>query len=427
MLPRRHILSLLALSLLIGCGDVAPTTTPVSRVPTSTPFAAIPAAPIATSVAAPTTARPANPANPTVTESPTATPGWAGDGWKTNYKRRTVDLQEIRSGGPPRDGIPPIDHPRFIPPSEADVWLKDIEPVIAFAQNGVARAYPLQILTWHEIVNDVVGGLPVTITFCPLCNTAIAYERTLDGIVYDFGTSGLLRDSNLVMWDRQTETLWQQFTGEAIVGDLAGKTLERLPALIISYGEFKASYPAGSGVLSRDTGKQRPYGTNPYAAYDDADQSPFLFDGSVDKRLAPMERVVTVRQNGQYVAYPYTSLRTKRIVNDAVGETGIVVVWRSGTVSALDQADIASSRDIGATAVYDATLDGRTLTFAPIVDAQTEPGAAFFRDNETGSGWNLTGKAVQGPMTGKQLTPIIHGDEFWFVWAAFLPATAIRQ
>ena len=354
-------------------------------------------------------------------------PGWAGNAWKTNYQRRTVDLKEIRSGGPPRDGIPPIDHPKFIPPSEADAWVKDNEPVIAFAQGGEARAYPLQILTWHEIVNDVVGGTPVTITFCPLCNTAIAYDRTLDGIVYDFGTSGLLRDSNLVMWDRQTETLWQQFTGEAIVGDLAGKTLERLPALIISYGEFKASYPAGSGVLSRDTGKQRPYGTNPYAAYDDADQSPFLFDGSVDKRLAPMERVVTVRQNGQYVAYPYTSLRTKRIVNDAVGEKGIVVVWRSGTVSALDQADIASSRDIGATAVYDATLDGRTLTFVPIVDAQTEPGAAFFRDRETGSGWNLAGKAVSGPLIGQQLTPVIHGDEFWFVWAAFLPATAIRQ
>jgi len=400
MSPRFRIVPIVAIIFLVACGGVAP----------------------------PTTAGPATRStNPTVTESPVTTPGWAGDGWKTNYKRRTVDLQEIRSGGPPRDGIPPIDHPKFIPPSEADAWIKDIEPVIAFAQNGVARAYPLQILTWHEIVNDVVGGMPVTITFCPLCNTAIAYDRTLDGAVYDFGTSGLLRDSNLVMWDRQTETLWQQFTGEAIVGDLAGKTLERLPALIVSYGEFKASYPTGSMVLSRDTGKQRPYGTNPYAGYDDANQNPFLFNGPVDTRLPPKERVVTVRQNGQYVAYPYSSLHTKRVVNDTVGGRAIVVVWKSGTLSALDKNEIADSRDIGATAVYEATLDGRTLTFMPPPDAMPEPGAAAFRDAETGSNWNLTGKAVSGPLTGKQLTPIIHGDEFWFVWAAFLPTTAIRQ
>ena len=413
MSPRFRIIPLVALVFLTACGGAA-ATPPVPRAPTSTPAAGPEAAATRST-------------NPAVTVSSVMPPGWAGDAWKTNYQRRTVDLREIRSGGPPRDGIPPIDHPKFIPPSEADAWVKDIEPVIAFAQGGVARAYPLQILTWHEIVNDVVGGMPVTITFCPLCNTAVAYDRTLDGTVYDFGTSGLLRDSNLVMWDRQTESLWQQFTGEAIVGELAGKTLERLPALIISYGEFKASYPPGSMVLSRDTGKQRPYGTNPYAGYDDANQSPFLFDGTLDTRLLPMERVVTVRQNGRDVAYPYSSLDKKLVINDTVGGKAIVVVWKSGTVSALDKGEIANSRDIGATAVYDATLDGRTLTFAPIANATPEPGATVFRDNETGSDWTLTGKAVSGAMAGKQLTPIIHGDEFWFVWAAFLPATAIRQ
>lgn len=413
MPPRLRYLPVLSLVVLIACGSGS-----------ATPTATVPRTPASIPIAAPTIPLPASPA---VTESPVSTPGWAGDGWKTNFGRRTVDLKEIRSGGPPRDGIPPIDRPRFVSSAEADEWVKDIEPVIAFAQGGEARAYPLQILTWHEIVNDVVGGKPVTVTFCPLCNTAIAFDRTLDGTVYDFGTSGLLRDSNLVMWDRQTETLWQQFTGEAIVGDRAGKTLERLPALIVSYGEFKASYPEGSKVLSRDTGKRRPYGTNPYAGYDDASRSPFLFDGSADTRLPPMERVVTVRRNGQYVAYPYASLKMKRVVNDTVGGAAVVVVWKGGTVSALDKGEIAASRDIGATAVYDAMLDGRILTFAPLPDAMPEPGAAFFRDAETGSGWNLVGKAVSGPLAGRQLTPIIHGDEFWFVWAAFLPATAIRQ
>lgn len=413
MPPCLRSVSLLGLALLVACGGA-----------NATPTATAPHIPTRTPASAPTIPLPAVPA---VTESPVSMPGWAGDGWKTNFGRRTVDLKEIRPGGPPRDGIPPIDRPKFIASAEADAWLKDAEPVIAFAQGGEARAYPLQILTWHEIVNDVVGGKPVTVTFCPLCNTAIAFGRALDGTVYDFGTSGLLRDSNLVMWDRQTETLWQQFTGEAIIGDRAGKTLERLPALIVSYGEFKASYPPGSGVLSRETGARRPYGTNPYAGYDDASRSPFLFDGTVDTRLPPMARVVTVRRNGQYVAYPYASLETKRVVNDTVGGAAIVVVWKGGTVSALDKDEIAASRDIGATAVYDATLDGRILTFAPLPDAVPEPGAAFFRDAQTGSGWNLVGKAVSGPLAGRQLAPIIHGDEFWFVWAAFLPATAIRQ
>jgi len=180
-------------------------------------------------------------------------------------------------------------------------------------------------------------------------------------------------------------------------------------------------------VLSRDTGARRPYGTNPYAGYDRADQSPFLFDGTPDTRLPPMERVVTVALNGQDAAYPYSSLSQKRVVNDAIGGRSLVVVWRGGTVSALDRDQIVGSRDVGATAIYDATLDGRVLTFAPLAGESTEPGAAFFRDNETGSGWNLIGKAVSGPLAGKQLVPIVHGDEFWFVWAAFLPATAIRQ
>jgi len=417
MLSQARLVPLVTVIMLAACGSGSSASPPASHIPTGggTAGQATDAVPFATHGAS------------VVTVGPTAPPGWLRDGWKTNISRRTVDLQEIRSGGPPRDGIPPIDHPQFVAPSDANAWLGDTEPVIAFANGCEARAYPLQILTWHEIVNDVIGGAPVTVTFCPLCNTAIAYDRTLDGTVYDFGTSGLLRESNLVMWDRQTESLWQQFTGEAIVGDLAGKALRRLPVLIISYAEFKASYPEGSRVLSRDTGARRPYGTNPYVGYDRADQSPFLFDGTPDTRLPPMERVVTVALNGQYAAYPYANLAQKRVVNDAVGGRSLVVVWRSGTVSALDRDQIVGSRDVGATAIYDATLDGRALTFAPLAGESTEPGAAFFRDNETGSGWNLIGKAVSGPLAGKQLAPIVHGDEFWFVWAAFLPATAVRQ
>ena len=155
-------------------------------------------------------------------------------GWKTDFSYHTVPFDDFLSGGPPRDGIRPIDRPKFIGIDEADEWLSDMEPVISFEINGVQRAYPLQILIWHEVVNDVVGGVPVTITFCPLCNSAIVFERTVGDMVLDFGTSGNLRNSDLVMWDRQTESWWQQFTGEAIVGRMAGTKLKFLPAPIIS-------------------------------------------------------------------------------------------------------------------------------------------------------------------------------------------------
>ena len=236
-------------------------------------------------------------------------------GWETDFSRHTVPFSEIRSGGPPRDGIPPLDDPKFTTPDEASGWLGDQEPVIAFELNGEAKAYPLQILTWHEIVNDVVGGVPVSATFCPLCNAAIVFDRRLDGVVHDFGTSGKLRNSDLIMWDRQTETWWQQFTGEGIVGELAGKTLTILPASIVSFADFKSANPDGT-VLSIDTGFSRAYGRNPYAGYDRADQPPFLFDGPLDGRLLPKERVATVTlgfpSSKSTPPSPFQSWKTRR-------------------------------------------------------------------------------------------------------------------
>ncbi len=327
-------------------------------------------------------------------------------------------MDEITSGGVPRDGIPPIDHPQFVAPSEADRWLADVEPVALFEMNGDARAYPLQILIWHEIVNDVVGGEPVAITFCPLCNTAIAFKRVLDGVVYDFGTTGKLRHSNLVMWDRQTQSWWQQITGEAIVGDLTGQKLTFLPASIVSWADFKTAFPQGQ-VLSRDTGYSRRYGFNPYIGYDDVGRSPFLFDGVPDGRLPAMERVVAVTISDEDKAYPFSLLAKERAVEDTVGGQDIVVFWAPGTVSALGGRVIADSRDVGAAAVFDPHLEGRRLGF--MFDN------VAIRDLETGSTWNILGQAVDGPLAGKQLTPVIHANHFWFAWAAFKPGTAVYQ
>ena len=336
--------------------------------------------------------------------------------WLTDFTLHTVPYSEIRSGGPGRDGIPPIDSPKFATFEEAGEWLRDDEPVIVFEHAGDARAYPLQILIWHEIVNDVVGGLPVAITFCPLCNSAIAFDRNFEGEILDFGTTGNLRNSDLIMWDRQTESWWQQFTGEGIVGVHSGKRLSLVPSAINSWADFRAAYPGGK-VLSRNTGFERDYGINPYLGYDRADNPPFLYNGPTDGRLPPKERVVAVSIGAEDAAYPFTLLEVERAVNDVVGGESIAVFFKPGTRSALDGTIIAQSRDVGATGAFSALLDGERLTFS--YDGEN------IVDDATGSVWNIQGHAVSGPLEGKALKKIVHGDHFWFAWGVFKPNTRI--
>lgn len=338
--------------------------------------------------------------------------------WKTDFSRHSVPLAEIASGGPPKNGIPALDRPEFVAISAADAWLRPKEPVIFFMQHNDARAYPLQILIWHEIANDTVGDVPVAITFCPLCNTAIAFDRRVGGRVLDFGTTGKLRFSDLVMYDRQTESWWQQATGEAIVGDLTGRRLVPLPAQIIAWETFKRAFPRGT-VLSRNTGQKRPYGQNPYVGYDNIDSSPFLYRGPRDGRLRPMERVVTVSIGAEQAAYPFSVLEKVRAVNDTVGGREIAVLFENGVTSALDQNSIADSRDVGTAGVFDRRVNGKILTFAGA--------GGRFVDAQTGSAWNILGLATAGSLKGTRLSPITHGQHFWFAWAVFWPETRVYQ
>ncbi|MCZ7573503.1 MAG: DUF3179 domain-containing protein [Ardenticatenaceae bacterium] len=357
-------------------------------------------------------------ANPTLLpdEPP---PSGAERDFSTDFGTHSVPYSEILSGGPPKDGIPAIDHPRFISVEQADAWLKPQEPVILFQVGDDARAYPLQILVWHEIVNDTLSEVPVVVTFCPLCNTAIAFERTVDGQVLDFGTTGRLRFSNLVMYDRQTESWWQQATGEAIAGEFTGRQLVFRPAPIISWSDFKTAHPEGK-VLSRETGYARSYGRNPYVGYDNVNQSPFLYVGpKTPGALAPMARVVTVDLNGEAVAYPYDMLREVHVVNDEVGGMPIVVFWAPGTASALDTTAVATGRDVGAANVFSRELDGRTLTFR--LDGER------ITDEQTGSEWGVLGQATSGELQGSQLETVVSINHFWFSWAAFKPETRIYQ
>lgn len=346
------------------------------------------------------------------------TVGGQDGAWETDFDKHTVPLTEIVPGGPPKDGIPALFDPVFVSVSEADRWLRDREPVVVVEVEGEARAYPYQILVWHEIVNDRIGGLPVVITFCPLCNTALAFDRRHRGRVLDFGATGLLRYSDLVMYDRQTESWWQQATGEAIVGRFAGDTLRFVPAQTLRWADFEEAYPEGL-VLSRETGHDRPYGRNPYVGYDRGG-GPFaaFFRREADQRLPAMERVAAIRIGSSSVAYPFSSLAERRVVNDEVADAAIVVFWAPGVASAVDRATVAGGRDVGTTGVFLRAVDSRLLTFAPVADG--------FRDRETGSTWDLTGRAIAGPLKGTRLDPVPHGDYFWFAWAAFQPDTEIR-
>ncbi|HEV8176266.1 MAG TPA: DUF3179 domain-containing protein, partial [Gemmatimonadales bacterium] len=319
-------------------------------------------------------------------------------GWRTDFSKHTVPLDEIASGGPPKDGIPAIDRPKFIRVAEVDEWLSPREPVVLVVEGNEAKAYPLQILIWHEIVNDVVGGRPVAVTYCPLCNTALAFDRRLNGTLLDFGTTGRLRHSDLVMYDRQTESWWQQATGEAIAGRLAGRNLEFLSAPLVSWKTFKTNHPDGL-VLSRETGFDRPYGENPYARYDDPKGSPIpsFFRGRPDPRLPAMERVTAVSLGGEDVAYAFRALTERPALNDVVGGVPVAVFWMPGTASALDDSQVARGRDVGSTGVFDRRLNGRVLQFEP-------SGEGRFRDRVTGSEFDLLGRATSGPLEGKTLT-----------------------
>jgi hypothetical protein len=337
----------------------------------------------------------------------------------TDFSIHSVSYDEILSGGPPKDGIPALDDPQFISVDEVRDWLGDLEPVILFENQGDIRIYPIQILIWHEIVNDVVGGMPVAITFCPLCNTAIAFDATVEGRVLDFGTSGRLRYSNLVMYDRQTESWWQQATGNAIIGELTGTQLVFLPTSIISWAEARESFP-NALVLSPDTGFTRNYGSNPYAGYDNINSSPFLYNGpATPEQLPPMARVTTVDINGEAAAYPNEVLQELVVVNDTVGGVDLVVFWQPGLASALDTSSIASGEDVGANGVFERSIDGQTLTF--FVEGET------ITDDQTGSTWNIFGEAISGELVGRSLTSVVKVDHFWFSWVAFRPDTRIYQ
>ena len=279
--------------------------------------------------------------------------------WKTefpltDFAKSKIPLGEVTEGGPGKDGIRSIDNPRFVPlDAPYPLKLGPKEPVISFSHGGEARAYPLRVLIRHEIVNDVIAGLPITVTYCPLCDSAVVFDRRLDGRVLDFGTTGKLRYSDMVMYDRQTESWWQQFVGGGLIGEFAGRELTMLPSRVESVERFKSRFPNGQVLLPTVTSSQ--FYENPYENYDGRNRPLPFFTGDLPQDIEPMARVVTVRDK----AWSLRSLARRGRIEDG----DLVLSWSAGRNSAVDQRDISRGRDIGNVVVQRRT--GNTLVDVP--------------------------------------------------------------
>lgn len=316
----------------------------------------------------------------------------------TNGLKHIVPLDKIKGGGPPKDGIPSIDDPQFATLS-GSAFLTHSDIVIGLEIDGEAKAYPLSILVWHEIVNDNVGGVPVAVTYCPLCFTNQVFERVLDGEEVEFGTSGKLYNSNLVMYDRLTDSYWSQALGKAITGDLTGKDLKIIPFDVISWGDWISIHPE-TLVLTTDTGHTRAYGVDPYGDYYTDPRIIFPVDNE-DDRMHPKEIILGFHENEIFKAYKQSDIESQVVINDDLDEQQIVLF----------------SMYAGNARAFDRNIEDQVLEFEfsnnKIIDLQTN------------SEWNYDGLAISGELEGAELTRLPFSPGFWFEWVAFHPNTEV--
>ena len=254
---------------------------------------------------------------------------------KTDFKKTSIDLKEIISGGVGKDDIPSIDKPTFQSIEQAKFSAN--EPMLVYPYNDTAKAYPLGTLIRHEIVNDIANKIPIAVTYCPLCNSSVVFDRRVNNETLEFGVSGLLRHSDMLMYDRQTDSLWQQFIGKAVVGKLNGVQLKILPSKIQSFALFKEEFPEGKVLVS----KVRQ--NNPYYKYDSS-KKPFLYKGNYDGKVPMLSRVVAVNDK----AWSLEFIKNKKKIN----YKDIFIEWQKGQNSALDTRKISQGKDVGNVTVY---------------------------------------------------------------------------
>lgn len=294
--------------------------------------------------------------------------------WQTDTAQHHVLLSEF-TVVLPKGAFPQLNYPRFVGKADGLRMFFEHEPALVISIKGQAKAYPLNMLTVHEISNDTLANTPLLVTYCPLCNAGLVFDRRLKyrgkEQTLEFAVSGMLRNSDMVMYDRQTESWWQQLLGQALVGKFAGAELEIIPSLIISVNEFFERYPDGK-ILSRNTGNPRAqfqYGQNPYHRYDAPEGLPyehFFPHEQLTEQLPPMERVVDIRVGKKYKVYPLSIIAHHGVINDQFEGKSVVLFYQPGTVSVLDEADIRQSREVGSVTAFNAWLAGQRLVFRKI-------------------------------------------------------------
>lgn len=319
-----------------------------------------------------------------------------------------VPSNQIVSGGPGKDGIPALTRPRAVSAAEADRFLARDALVLGVAHNGEARAYPHNVLWWHEIVNDVIGGTAVAVSYCPLTGSGMVYDAAVAGATRAFGVSGLLFDNNLILYDRVAqETLWSQMRVEGICGPLTSTAPRLLPVVQSTWEAWRALHPETTAV-SFDTGFRRNYDQYPYGNYDQLGDNSLLFPQSfLDRRRPLKELVLGIAREGVARAYPYGALGERSAANDVLAGRGVLVLFDRRAQLAL-----AFERDVA----------GQRLSFE-VVEAAAFP--FQIRDRETGTLWDLRGAAVSGPLAGSRLEPIATYSAMWFAWAAFHRGTEL--
>jgi hypothetical protein len=329
-----------------------------------------------------------------------------------------VDPGQMASGGPPPDGIPPIDEPRFQRTGDVH-WVDDDEQVLVVEVAGQERAYPVQVLTLHEVVNDTIGQVPVVVTYCPLCASGLAFDRRTADRVLSFGTSGRLLHSNLVMYDRQTESLWPQIEGQAVAGVLTGHELRRLPAQTVAWSQWRTAHPDG-WVLSRQTGHALEYGSNPYYRYGVKESAPLFDDFLVDNRIEWLKQpVVGIVQGEDSLAVDVEALQEDGTREVVVGGRRLTVWWLPGARSSLDGFAVGEGAEVGTVAVFDPVRGSGRSTF--------RSAGGVITDVETGSTWDAFGRSVDGPRRGERLQAVPHLTTFWFAWNATHPRTRVER
>ncbi|MDN5212196.1 DUF3179 domain-containing protein [Fulvivirgaceae bacterium BMA12] len=333
--------------------------------------------------------------------------GAGGAGGSGSFGNWLIPVNEVRDGGPGKDGIPALQDPDFLEAGQAS-YLREDDLVVGYKRGNDIRAYSHNVLDWHEIVNDQVGDFPVAITYCPLTGTAIGWGRSVDGNTTTFGVSGLLYNTNLIPYDRSTDSNWSQMRLECVNGSLIGNKVETFQVVETTWGTWKSMYPS-TRVISNVTGFNRNYSVYPYGDYRTNHNNLIFSISPDDNRIPRKDRVLGVIVNDEAKVYEISKLKSQVIaINDEFNGDKLVVV---------------GSKSQNFMVAFNRTLEDETvLEFEPV---QNE-GAVILKDNE-GNTWNIFGEAVAGNRAGSALPGTSSFIGYWMAWGSFYPGAEIYE